>query len=35
MHKTKAKADDLLKRSKDLDPTYILKNLKEYDDLVK
>ncbi len=35
MHKTKAKTHDLLKRSKDLDPTYVKNRLEEYDDLVK
>jgi hypothetical protein len=35
MHKTKAKLDDLLESNKDLDLTYVLKTLKEYDELVQ
>ncbi len=33
-HKTKSNVDDLVEKSKDLDPTYVKNNLKEYDDLV-
>ncbi len=34
MVKTKSKPDDLVKKNKDLDPTYVNNRLEEYDELV-
>jgi hypothetical protein len=33
--KTKTKLEDLLEKNKDLDPVYVNKGLKEYDELVQ